>query len=254
MGKVLSEADVDQFVERGHCIVKGAFPQALADRALDQVWAELPCDRDDPTTWTERFHHVPKAFDGGPFTASWTDRVHDAFDDLLGEGRWNRRTEQGWWPVIFPGFDAGPWRPPADGWHVDGQQFHHHVDSPDQALLPIFVWSDIGPGDGGTAIAEGSHRVTARILAEHEPAGLDHVTLTNLVAAEPRPSVVEANAEAGDVVLLHPFVLHTGSANTGTRVRFITNPCITFKDPMDLRSPTSVVERSIADAVAGILS
>jgi hypothetical protein len=250
MGKVLSDADVEQFMTLGHVTVRGAFPRSLAAPALDKVWAELPVDRHDRSTWTQRFHHVPQNFDGGPFTASWTDRVHDAFDDLLGEGRWNRRTAQGWWPVIFPGFDPAPWQPPSDGWHVDGQQFHHHLDSPDQALLPIFVWSDIGPGDGGTALAEGSHIVTARILAAHEPEGLSALDLAKLVAAEPRPSMVEARGEAGDVILLHPFMLHTGSANTGDRVRFITNPCITFKQPMDLADPQSPVERSIAAALA----
>lgn len=250
MGKVLTDGEIEQFMERGHVTLKEAFPRELVAPALDRVWQELPVDRDDRSTWTQRFRHVPQTFDGGPFAASWTDRVHAAFDDLLGEDRWNRRTIQGWWPVIFPGFDEPPWQPPADGWHVDGQQFHHHVDSPDQALLPIFVWSDIGPGDGGTAIAEGSHKVTAKILAAHEPEGLSHVDLGRLVAAEPRPSVIEANAEAGDVIMMHPFMLHTGSANTGDKVRFITNPCITFKQPMDLADPQSPVERSIVDALA----
>jgi hypothetical protein len=218
--------------------------------ALERVWDALPVDRDDRSTWTQRFHHVPQTFDGGPFTASWTDRVHGAIDYLLGEGAWYTRTEQGWWPVIFPGFDEGPWAPPAEGWHVDGQQFHHHLDSPDQGLLPIFLWSDIGPGDGGTAIAEGSHRVAARILAEHEPDGLTHVELGRLVAAEPRPSVVEAQGEAGDVILLHPFILHTASMNTGSEVRFITNPCITLVEPMRLDQPRTPVERSIAGALS----
>jgi hypothetical protein len=250
VGKVLTEGQIDQLMERGHVRLEGAFARHLVAPALERVWAALPVDRDDRSTWTQRFRHVPRTFDGGPFAASWSDRVCGAIDDLLGEGAWHTRTEQGWWPVVFPGFDEGPWAPPADGWHVDGQQFHHHLDSPDQGLLPIFLWSDIGPGDGGTAIAEGSHHVTARILAEHEPEGLTHVELGRLVAAEPRPSVVEAQGEAGDVILLHPFILHTGSMNTGTAVRFITNPCIALREPMRLDDPQSPVERSITASLS----
>jgi len=246
---VLTDAEIEQFMDKGHVLVKAAFPRELVDPALERVWEALPVDRHDQSTWTSRFHHVPQNFDGGPYAASWTDRVHGAFDDLLGAGRWVGRTAQGWWPVIFPGFDKPPWSPPAEGWHVDGQQFHHHLDSADQALLPIFLWSDIGPGDGGTAVAEGSHKVTARILAAHEPDGLSALELAQLVAAEPRPSVVEVNGEAGDVVLLHPFMLHTGGPNTGDKVRFITNPCIALHEPMDLDNPTSAVERSIAQVL-----
>jgi hypothetical protein len=250
VGTVLTDAEIEQFMERGHVTLEAAFPRELAEEALARVWEALPVDRHDRSTWTQRFHHLPESFDGGPFTASWSDRVHAALDDLLGAGRWNRRTMQGWWPVVFPGFDTGPWQPPTDGWHVDGQQFHHHLDSPDQALLPIFLWSDIGPGDGGTALAEGSHKVAARILAAHEPDGLDHVELGRLVAAEPRRSVVEAQGRAGDVVLVHPFLLHVGSMNTGERVRFITNPCITLKEPMRLDDPPSPVERAIVAALS----
>jgi hypothetical protein len=250
MPKVLSADDIDQFVEKGHCLLRDAFPRELCDDALAQVWAEMPCSRSDPGTWTQQLHRVQRVFQGGPFAESWTPRVVGAIDDLLGAGRWHRPRFQGWWSVIFPGFEEGPWQPPEKGWHVDGGHFHHHLDSADQALLPIFVWSDIDAGDGGTALAEGSHRITARLLAESGPHGLDAPSLTKLVQATPRPSVVEAQAKAGDVVLLHPFMAHARSANCGTRVRFISNPCIAFRQTMDLAKPQSVVERSIADMAA----
>src|SRR5207253_6247805 len=39
----------------------------------------------------------------------------------------------------------------------------------DQGLLPLFLFSDVGERDGGTAIADGSHREIARALAAAEP-------------------------------------------------------------------------------------
>ena len=39
-----------------------------------------------------------------------------------------------------------------DGWHNDGDFFVHFLDSPEQALLVIPLWSEIVPKGGGTVI------------------------------------------------------------------------------------------------------
>ena len=39
-----------------------------------------------------------------------------------------------------------------DNWHVDGDFFVHFLDSPEQALLVIPLFSDIKPRGGGTYI------------------------------------------------------------------------------------------------------
>jgi len=39
-----------------------------------------------------------------------------------------------------------------DGWHNDGDFFVHFLDSPEQALLVIPLWSDIEMKGGGTAV------------------------------------------------------------------------------------------------------
>lgn len=159
---IFSEDEIDQFIELGHVTLEQAFARDVADACVSIVWDHMPFDRNDPRTWTTAFHHVPENLDGGPFAATWTSRIHAAFDELIGAGRWKPRTAQGWWPVLFPGLEEGPWGAAEADFHVDGQQFHHHVDSRDQGLLPCFVFSDIEPGDGGTALIEGSHRATAR--------------------------------------------------------------------------------------------
>ena len=84
-----------------------------------------------------------------------TPRLHAAIDQLCGAGR----TEPfgcGWWVVSFPGLAEPPWE--ANGnWHVDGYHYTHYPDSREIGLLPIFIFNDLGPGDGGTALCEGSH-------------------------------------------------------------------------------------------------
>ena len=117
----------------------------------------------------------------------------------------------------------------------------------------IFLFSDIEPGDGGTAISVGSHKTTARVLKEAEPDGLDVHELAKRVGSLPRENMLEATGEAGDVFVMHPFMLHARSMNTGKRVRFICNPCISLKEPMKLQRDDqeySAVERAIVEALA----
>jgi hypothetical protein len=196
---------------------------------------------------------IQKVFAEPPFSAAWTDRALLAIDELVGKDRYLAPQGLGWFPISFPGFDEPPWKPPAEGWHVDGQQFHHHIDSRDQGLLTIVLLSDIGPGDGGTALDLGSHKITARVLADAEPDGLDLPELCRRVGAHPLGMVIEATGQAGDVYLNHPFMRHARSPNTGKTVRFICNPCIVLHEPMNLARPNpsehSPVEAAIVRAL-----
>ena len=60
---------------------------------------------------------------------------------------------------------------------------------------------------------------------------------------------VELTGQIGDVVLIHPFLLHASSQNHSGRARFITNPPVSLKEPMqfDRADPAefSPVERAI---------
>lgn len=246
---MFTSAEVEQFIEDGYVLLREAFPREVAAEIRKRLWAELGLSPDDPTQWTKNVLHIKKVFSESPFCDAYTDRVFGAFDELLGAGRHVPRTSLGWWPVSFPGFERPPWRPPTNGWHVDGIQFHHRIISPDQGLLPIFVCSDIGPGDGGTCFRVGSHKVTAKILAAAEPDGLEVHELCKRVNAAATGEVIETNGRAGDVMLLHPFMSHARSPNTGQSVRFICNPNVSFKEPMNLEQPASPVEQAIVRAL-----
>lgn len=246
---MFSQAEIEQFIENGYVLLRDAFPREVAAEIRKCLWKELGLSPDDPSQWTKNVIHIKKVFSEPPFCDAYSDRVLRAFDALLGAGRYEPRNSLGWWPVAFPGFEAPPWKPPTNGWHVDGIQFHHRVNSRDQGLLPIFVLSDIGPGDGGTCFRVGSHKVTARILAAAEPDGLEVHELCRRVDAAATGPVIETNGRAGDVLMMHPFMIHARSPNTGRSVRFICNPCISFKEPMNLTQPTSPVEITIARAL-----
>ena len=50
---------------------------------------------------------------------------------------------------------------------TDGWDFYHYLDSPEQGLLVVPLFSDILPRSGGTTIATDSVQVLARFLVQH---------------------------------------------------------------------------------------
>ena len=51
-----------------------------------------------------------------------------------------------------------------ENWHNDGDFFVHFLDSPEQALLVIPLWSDIVSKAGGTAICTDGIKHIAKLL------------------------------------------------------------------------------------------
>jgi hypothetical protein len=251
MGRIFSPSDIEHFIERGHITLHDAFPAAVAAAGRAELWDVMGLDCATRSAWTQPFIHIRHGFCGEPFRGAITERVLSAIDELVGPGRATPLTHLGWWPVLFPGFDTAPWRA-QDDWHVDGGHFIHRLRSSDQGLLPLFLFSDIAIGDGGTALAEGSHADVARLLADAGAQGLGMLQLTQAARALAKPAVAEAIGHAGDVVLLHPFLVHARSTNLGERVRFMCNPCVSLREPMDpLRSSgASPVETAIARALS----
>ena len=254
MNQVFSQSEIEQFLTDGYVMLRGAFSRETANTVRDEIWKISGLDPNDASTWTQNQVHLQTVLTGPSVEPVFTSRLFAAFDDLMGIGRWEYSPSLGWWPISFPGFEKPPWTEPQIGWHIDGQQFHHHLNSREQGLLSIFLFSDIEPGDGGTALSLGSHQITAKILEAAEPDGLDVYQLLQAVNQHPRERIIETTGEAGDVALMHPFMSHTRSPNTGNRVRFICNPCFSLKEPMKLnrenRGDYSPVELAIVDALA----
>jgi len=251
--KVFSESEIEQFLTDGYVMLRGAFSRDAAQAVRDELWKTMELDPDDSTTWTQNQIHLQTILKGPLASPVFTPRLFNAFDDLMEIGRWECEPALGYWPISFPGFEPSPWQAPQTGWHVDGSHFHHHLNSRNQGLLSIFLFSDIEPGDGGTALSLGSHHIAARILEAAEPEGLSVYDLVNAVNQHPRERVIETTGEIGDVALMHPFMSHTRSANTGNRVRFICNPCFSLKEAMNLQRDNcddySPVEKAIVDAL-----
>jgi len=113
--RALSAAQIDQFVQDGFVKIDNAFPRELADEARAILWRDTGCDPDDPTTWTKPVIRLGM-YTQEPFVkAANTPVLNTAFDQLVGQGRWQPCMAMGTFPIRFPSPDD-----PGDaGWHVD---------------------------------------------------------------------------------------------------------------------------------------
>ena len=141
----------------------------------------------------------------------------------------------------------------APGWHKDGDFFLHFLDSAEQALLVIVLFSDIHPRGGGTFIACDSVAPVARYLSTH-PEGVEPNKFPCRDMIQECADFRETTGNAGDVFLLHPYLLHTSSYNHQPEARLMINPGVNFLEPMrfDRRADGSVyspVEQAVLHAL-----
>ena len=114
------------------------------------------------------------------------------------------------------------------------------------------LWSDIEERGGGTFIAPDSVAPVARLLEQLREGVLpDDFPYDELIAR--CSTFVETTGRLGDVVLMHPYMLHAVSQNHRGTARFITNPPIALREPMrfDRDDPAehSPVERAVLRAL-----
>ena len=57
---------------------------------------------------------------------------------------------------------------------------------------------------------------------------------------------MEVTGSAGDVMLLHPFMLHSPTENRGRSVRVLANPMLRVVDDLDFRAGRSPLEQVTA--------
>ena len=254
--KQLTGEEVHQFIEQGYVVVHKVFSRELAAQTIPLVWAELDIDPRDSSTWASPLVMLKKVLENPPFPQIHTERYLGAVDDLCGQGRWHATMGVGHWPILLPGFAKPPWCPPKTGWHVDIALDHPRVDSPELGLVNVEFFTDITPGGGGTAVRVGSHCRVARILEEAQRDGRmnqDELHLLTLSDTDHLP-VVGVIAQAGDVLMMHPFMVHAASSNTSDRARVAAVKLIRLIEPMNLMRPDSgaysPVERAIVEALA----
>jgi len=267
----LDADDLDHFLKFGYVKLEKCFdtsPGSLAYRWREETWQRCGYDPSDPRTWAEEKIHFNR--EENVDLTEFAPSVVGAMNQLLG-GHAIVNDPISWGNGLIVNYRLGadePWIPPgpdAYDWHKDGDFFLHFLDSPEQALLTVVLWDDVVERGGPTYIAVDSVGHVARFLADH-PQGVcpaeGDPERDGLPADIPRydfRSMIrecrdfrQATGRGGDVYLMHPFMLHTFSQNVLKRPRFISNPAVSLREPMNFHRPDgaySPVERVVLEAL-----
>lgn len=248
--KVLTKEQVQHFLDQGYLVVKGCFEPEFARRWVDEAYTRLGYDSHDPATWEkeivwmDRQNRLPvkeisaKAWDAICDVVGGEARLEETVMEIE-SAHFTTIDSFEWSDAFIVNFKRGadqPWQPPSaqvGGWHKDGSYFRHFLDSREQALLTIVYWSDVGQQGGGTFIAPDSIRHMARFLAD-KPEGVSPGDIPSQAIIEQCSDFVEITGDVGDFIILHPFMLHASSQNSSGKPRFMSNPPIVLKEPMNL--------------------
>lgn len=268
----LTEEQKAHFLEHGFVKIPQCFTRDQAAEFTSTMWTRLGMDPNDKTTWTAEktnmpwHRHVP--------VSDFAPKAWAAMCELLGgEERITDSPEfRGWSDGFIVNLGKDEYSADneldlrhLDNWHNDGDFFVHFLDSPEQALLVIPLWSDIESKGGGTAICGEGIKHIAKHLYDH-PEGTNPWMTSTLDPTHstheglgywrslawdktkiPESAFQEATGKVGDVYLLHPLMLHSASRNLLRIPRVITNPPVSLKEPFCLDredgSEYSLVER-----------
>ncbi len=250
----LSESEKKQFIEDGYIVVESAFDvdHPTIAKWIEDNWGRCGLDPCAPESWPGKVHLpgddkllfkeiAPVAYEkviallGGEERMGYDLYLHNGFVNNFAMGR-----DEPWKDLKASG-----------GWHVDGDFFRHFLDSKEQSCLIGSYFTDIEHQGGATLISPGSHLHVARFLAKH-PEGVrpDFVAENNILDLCDR--FIELTAHAGDVVIMHPFMMHSSSQNKSNKARLMNNNNTDLKENMNLNREDggySMVEKSILHAL-----
>lgn len=243
---MLTDPQMAELEARGHLRVAGFVGDNAVDAMQAAVWAFLrtrgvdPERRDEWPTGIDKLQPLRKARAFDPFLSPGLD---DLCDQLIGNGRW---TDLGGSPQALLSLpEPGPWTIPHKMWHFDLP-----------ARGPTATWGAIrflgfvdrvDPHGGGTLVVEGSHRLVRRMVEEAPDTNAgrgadarkalvrDHDWFASLSRVDTEQAtllegttidgvdvrVTELTGRAGDLVLMHPWLMHNIAMNCSNRPRMM---------------------------------
>jgi len=247
---------IAHFREYGWMRIRQAFDAEAAGAMRDAVWQALAhggIHRDRPSTWSvERPAHLQHLKDDPVFQAVGSARVLAAIDVVMDGRSYPAPKNWGAFFIAFP--SKAEWGVPISGWHADAK--YTSALWPAGGVKTHALFGDVPPRSGATQILSGSHRLIHRWFEKNPPPsdlpGADmrkllqkHPYIRDLHGAGDRAAriarfmdsvefdgdiplqVIENTGEAGDVILLHPLVLHVAAPNAGTQPRFLLSGGVT---------------------------
>lgn len=268
---MLTAAQRSEFNERGWLRLPCAIPEDDVQFVLDRIWDDLEhrcgIPRDDPKSWPEA---RPKGFNklmrSGAFEPTSNQTVKDAIDGLLGPGQWEKPDPWGALLLTFPA--KGPWFLPDSSWHLD-LQASVQSDADENPGVQVFaVLEPLAAQGGATIVLAGSHRVVRHLAQQPEMIGEGRSRDITKAVKRAAPSLrdlwsrdlsadreerylqnpvdifgipvqaVEFTGNPGDVIFMHPWIIHAASPNCGNRPRIVITQRVYRQNKDDDRNTT----------------
>lgn len=250
------ERSVEHFRSHGWMRVAKAFGADAASQMREAVWlalATVGIDRDQRSTWlVERPTRLQHLKNDPVFQAVGSETLYAAIDAIFGDQQYDRPKDWGAFFIAFPSEEK--WGIPTQGWHIDAN--YRSALWPTGGLKTLALLGDVVPRGGATQIVSGSHRLVHRWFQDNPPSTSAHSAdmrqllrshpyIRDLHAAGDRRAriarfmdriveedgialqVIEITGEAGDVIILHPLLLHVATPNKDTEPRFLLSGGIT---------------------------
>jgi len=164
----IDEAQVAHFMKHGYLRLDNCFPREQAEQWTSTVWTRLGFDPTDKSTWTCERTNMPEH--KRVRVADFAPKAWGAICEAVGGEERITEESKSWNDALIvnlgsPEFEGRVTDPKAlPGWHVDGDFFIHFLDSPEQGLLVIPLFTDIQGNAGGTAICPEGVGKIARYL------------------------------------------------------------------------------------------
>jgi len=248
----LTSQQLAAFEQTGVVRLPGFLPKESVAAMADAIWADLNrrygVERDRRDTWMLA-PHGPRGWQAlirsGAFSPLGTPELLELGDAFLGRAAWTTPKRWGQPLVTFP---TGDWDVPHASWHID---LPASGSLGRLSVLRIFAFLEpVAPRGGGTAYVAGSHRAVVdrakeagrerKLNSHHMRAVLqtEEPWLADLLSAggadradrfmrrwgEMRGypvRVEEMTGEAGDIILMHPAMIHVGTPNGLGRPRMM---------------------------------
>ncbi|MCX6019939.1 MAG: phytanoyl-CoA dioxygenase family protein [Chloroflexi bacterium] len=261
---MLTDKQLTDFKRSGCMRLCAAFSEFAAQNICQHIWNFLAqrsgVHRDDPTTWaaarTNGFQALTQshAFDELAGTA-----LTNAFDHILGHGRWQSPQHWGMPLITFP--QSKKWRLPHSHWHLDFAA--RRIGDSLPGLRALAFLAPVESHGGGTLVLEGSHTLVERLVTDGRanaghsadirkmlarsnawlralwnPENADSTADSTDAERELRfmidgttidgvhLRVVELTGAPGDAVVMHPWTLHAASPNCAAHPRMMLSSSV----------------------------
>jgi hypothetical protein len=238
----------DEFDRRGVVRLPGFYRRADIDTMADRLWTDLEkryrLRRDRPESWTmvvapTEFQALKRS---GAFRELGSPELFGLADALLGAGCWGKPAHWGIPLVTFPTPAPTLPRPP---WHLDIAGRERLDPLP---ILRVFTFLEPAPPHGGgTLYVAGSHRLAMEVERAHggpvksaqvrDRLKAEYPWFARLMAAPTAElrGFIDEDAEAGaysaqleemtgapgDLIVMHPAILHGSAHNAHDRPRMM---------------------------------